>query len=308
VSVEAADAVPAVRRDDFGARELGAICLIVLLWGLNNVATKVMVEHLPPITAVVARFAVTLIALCAFLRPLRDRVWSFLAIAALVGPLHFFLIFIGFQWSRDLTPVAIAAQLWIPFSVILAALFLGERPTIARVCGVVLGFLGIAVMGMRPENTTSFSALFVVGLGSLVYAASTILARRRGAIDPFQMQAVTALLVLLSLGPVAHVTEPDGWGRLLHAPWWLLLTIVASGIGSGVIANATMTWLVQRAEVQRITPFMLMTPVVSAAGGVLLLGDRLVPAVVIGGLITLSGVALVALIEHRTKLSRTPQA
>ena len=61
-----------------------------------------------------------------------------------------------------------------------------------------------------------------------------------------------------------------------------------------------MFWLVQRREAGRVTPYFLLTPLVSCTIGILFMGDRLTPQLVIGGAATMVGVALVALTEKRT--------
>jgi O-acetylserine/cysteine efflux transporter len=50
-----------------------------------------------------------------------------------------------------------------------------------------------------------------------------------------------------------------------------------------------------------VTPYFLLTPLVSCSIGILFLGDRLTPQLLIGGGATMVGVALVALTEKRGK-------
>ena len=50
-----------------------------------------------------------------------------------------------------------------------------------------------------------------------------------------------------------------------------------------------------------MTPYFLLTPLVSCSIGVLFLGDKLTAQLLIGGGATMVGVALVALTEKRAK-------
>ena len=49
-----------------------------------------------------------------------------LGIALVQGILHFSLIFAGLEASGDIASVAIASQLYVPFSTVLALFLLGE--------------------------------------------------------------------------------------------------------------------------------------------------------------------------------------
>jgi O-acetylserine/cysteine efflux transporter len=55
---------------------------------------------------------------------------------------------------------------------------------------------------------------------------------------------------------------------------------------------------VQRYEVSRTTPFSLLTPFIAIALGVAVLGDPVTGQLLIGGLLSLGGVAIVALVKR----------
>jgi O-acetylserine/cysteine efflux transporter len=59
--------------------------------------------------------------------------------------------------------------------------------------------------------------------------------------------------------------------------------------------------LVQRYEVSRTTPYLLMTPVVSFALAAWILGDQITWQILLGAGLTMAGVVLVALAERRFK-------
>jgi O-acetylserine/cysteine efflux transporter len=59
--------------------------------------------------------------------------------------------------------------------------------------------------------------------------------------------------------------------------------------------------LVQKYEVSRTTPYLLMTPVISFALAGFVLGDDITWRLILGAAMTMSGVLLVALAERRFK-------
>ncbi|NJR20445.1 MAG: EamA family transporter [Hyphomonadaceae bacterium] len=96
---------------------------IAAIWGINAVLTKVALDAMPPLFLSVLRFSITLAVLLPFIKPVGQMWRPMLAVAVLTGPLHFGLQFVGIDMARDLSPMIIAMQLWIPASVAMAAIF-----------------------------------------------------------------------------------------------------------------------------------------------------------------------------------------
>ena len=94
--------------------------------------------------------------------------------------------------------------------------------------------------------------------------------------------------VIYRAKPGETTATPFIWGLVVYAA-------LASTVG----ATALLFWLVQRREAGRVTPWFLLTPLVSCTIGVAFMGDRVTPQLVGGGLATMVGVALVALSERR---------
>ncbi len=95
--------------------------------------------------------------------------------------------------------------------------------------------------------------------------------------------------------------ETNQVARMQTAPPIAWLCVLFAGVVSTIGASALLFWLVQRREAGRVTPYFLLTPLVSCSIGVLFLGDKLTTQLLIGGGATMVGVALVALTEKRAK-------
>lgn len=274
---------------------------IALIWGVNNVAAKLAVMALPALMVVSLRFAVVLVLLGALIRPLPRGHWGAMAlILLLTGPLHFGVQYVGLGMARELAPMVIAMQLWIPSSVLFAGLILKERIGAFRVGGVTLAFAGIVAMSFDPIVFAQGAALLLVAIAAAAYGLGAVLVRRIGtAIDPWAMQAWTALLCAPTIGLASFAFEHGQLEAAARAPWWIWSFILFGAVVSSIVANAFMFRLVQIYEVSRITPYMLMTPVISFVMAALVLHDHISLRVAIGGALTLAGVALVAMAERR---------
>src|SRR5262249_41300666 len=130
----------------------------------------------------------------------------------------------------------------------------------------------------------------------------TVLVRKLGAgLDPWATQAWIALAGAPTLTIGTLVFERGHVEAVRAAHWSIWAFIAFAAIVSSIVANAFMFKLLQKYEVSRTTPFLLLTPVISFTLAVLILHDRITPQILIGAAGTLGGVALVALAERRFK-------
>lgn len=276
---------------------------IALIWGVNNILAKMAVDALPAMMMASLRFTIVLGALFVFLRPMPKGRWRlFLTMIAFVGPLHFGVQSIGLKLATDLPPMVVAMQLWAPSSVVFAAMLLGERVGPLRWAGVAVAFLGAASLNFDPAVFAQGWALLLVGLASLFYGFGTVLVRMLGGgLNPWATQAWVALVSAPTLGLGTAVFEHGHAEAARNAHWSVWLFIAFGAIVSSIVANAFMFRLVQRYEVSRTTPYLLMTPVITFALSVFVLGDTITPRIMFGACVTMAGVVLVALAERRFK-------
>ncbi|MEZ6021989.1 MAG: DMT family transporter [Hyphomonadaceae bacterium] len=288
----------------FAPLDFAQLIAVALIWGFNNIFAKIAVDAFPAMVTVVLRFLIVLVALGVFIKPPPRGKWgAFALMIVFIGPLHFGIQYVGLKLAHDVSPMVIAMQLWAPASVVFAALLLKEVVSPLRWAGVAVAFLGAASMNFDPAVWAQAGALALVSLASASYGLGTVLVRRMGGgLDPwatFKLWWRSPACVLPSAGSFAF--ESDQSEALRNAPWYAWACIAFGGLVSSIVASAFMMQLVQKYEVSRTTPYLLMTPVISFAVASLLLGDRITPQIAIGGAATIGGVALVALAERRLK-------
>lgn len=279
-------------------QDQATLILIAMIWGVNTVGTKYALLHLPPLLASCIRFAVTALLLVAFVRPAAGT-WRPLAVVGFATALHFGIQIIGLWLARDLSPMVIAMQLWIPASAIFASIFLGERMGARRIAGVAVAFSGIVLLAADGSVLSQWGAFALVGIASCIYGGVSVLVRRNPPIHTLTYQVWIALASLSVMAPLSTVTEHDQIGALHAGGWGPVLALVLGGIFSTIVANALMFELVKKYEVARTTPYMFLTPVIAIALSAVVFHDPITPQFLVGGVITMAGVALVALAERR---------
>lgn len=295
-------------RSSLTVAEIAAIAAIVVIWGVNNAAAKVATESLPPLLTGALRFGLAAACLAWFVRPPFPNWKSLVLLVLLGGPIHFGLIYLGFSMANDVSPLSVSLQLWIPMTALFAFLLLGERITVPAVLGMLIAFFGIAWMVLDAHAFLDLPAI-MIGVGaSVAWALTTVIARRTKAVSPMKMQgllAMTAFPILLlgsltfETGQLAAMRDapPLAWGAVAFGA--LISTVIATGLAF---------WLVQRREAGRVTPYLLLTPVVSILVGWRFMDDVLTTQILTGAALTLVGVAIVALAERGLRAGVAPGA
>lgn len=176
---------------------------------------------------------------------------------------------------------------------VLAALFLGEQLTAAKLVALGLGLLGtvlIAVPAMGQGDGVGMVGLALPLLSAAGAAVESVIAKRLH-LGPELVQ-VTAWQLLIGSVPLLFLSE--GLERGLAIDWSprfieLLLFLAFVGTAGAV---TLWYWLVQHDEVSRLSLFLFVVPLGGLLLAVTLFGERLAGVAVAGVLITASGIGL----------------
>lgn len=281
------------------------VLLIDLVWAGNVVAVKMAVGEAQPITAVFLRYLIVLLVTLPWLRWLPGRMPVVLLTGITAGALFMGLGGLSFALADNVASLAIAGQLGVPFSLILGVLFLSERIRLPRMIGIALSFVGVLVLGFDPHIVDERIALLLTVAASLVWAVGNLLFRQLKGVPVPTIHAWLALVSLPVLAVASAVFEPGAIGRIQHlspATWgWLAY----SALGASLIGHGGMSWLFQRYPVSVVSPLTLPAPLLSVIMAVIVFGTPITPQMVIGGVLTIIGVAIITL---RTAQARDREA
>ena len=270
---------------------------ICLLWAGNFLAAAYAVDGLAPITFTVVRFLMVMALMLPLLRlPPRDQWWRLLACCWTMGALHFGLVFIALDRSEDISSIALLMQVYVPMTTLLAVVLLGEKIGWRTASGIAIAFGGVLVMGLDPLVLSQLDVLALVLISALFLATGTILMRGLKGIKVLNFQAWNAALSLPPLALLAWWLESpvDVVIVGLETPT-VWLAVAYSAIAASIIGHGGFYWLIQRHEVNTVTPYLLLVPVLAVLLGILAWGDRPGPRLMIGGSLVLVGVLWITL-------------
>jgi drug/metabolite transporter (DMT)-like permease len=278
--------------------------ILGFFWGSSYLFIKIGVEAgLPPFTLVMLRLFFGLVLLATVVRiageplPREAKTYFHLVVMATVNiVLPFSLI----TWAERSVDSALAATLnaAVPlFVIVVAAIFLrDERITANRVAGLVVGFVGVAILvGFDPATLSSgnFNGEIALIGSTISYALGAVYARRNiHGLRPmipalFQVGFAFALVTILAFifeRPLAVMTAMTP--NALFAVVWLGL--LGSGLAYLVFFRILAAW-----GATRTSMVAYLLPIYGIALGALVLHEHVDQRLLVGTALVIGGVALV---------------
>ncbi len=280
-------------------RHFARIMLINAIWGFNLVAIKAGVDRFPPVFVGFLRFLIVALVVFPWLRVRRGEMRWLLIAAIFGGGLQFAVMYTGVALSGNMSSVAIAGQLGVPFATLLSVIVLGERIHWRRSVGIALSFAGVVVLGFNPVVLESWQGLALIVLGAFIGAIGLIAIKRVRDLDALELQAwlswgslpvFLALTLWLEDGQVESLRHIDLVG---------VAAVLYSALLASLFAHTAYFALIHRYPVSSVAPLTVLAPVFSVGFAILFLGDVLDWRMVIGGVMTLSGVAVIVMREGK---------
>ena len=278
-------------------RHLLRLMLINAIWGFNLVAIKLGVDRFPPVFVGFLRFLIVGIAVLPWLRIRRGEMRWLLIAAIFSGGLQFAIMYTGVALSGNMSSVAIAGQLGIPFATLLSVIVLGERIRWRRSLGIALSFAGVVVLGFNPEVLESWQGLALIVLGAFIGAIGLVAIKRVHDLNALELQAWLAWGSLPVFLTLSLWLEDGQLESLRNVDLIGAAAVLYSALFASLFAHTAYFALVHRYPMSSVAPLTVLAPVFSVGFAILLLGDVLDWRMVIGGTMTLSGVAVIVMRE-----------
>jgi len=273
---------------------LSLLVFVNACWGFNFIAGKLGTELFGPLLFSAIRFAMVLVLLLPFLRLVPGQMMRIVMIGLMLGVVHYPMMFFAMYATENLSAVAIAAQLVVPFSTLLAIVFLHEKIGWTRTLAIALSFTGVVIIGFEPIGADHILSLLLVVGGSFSISVASIWMRQLNEVGVFNLQAWIALVATVSLTLLALVFESPSVDTLRGIPVIDYWTPFYSAVGATIIGHGSFYLLLQHYPINQVSPFITLSTLFAIVFGVLLLGDQITDRILLGGVLTLAGVTVIA--------------
>jgi drug/metabolite transporter (DMT)-like permease len=274
---------------------------LCLSWGFNNVAIKLAIHDIPPLTQSAARSVIAALLVGAWTQTRgislfkRDGTLAAGILAGVLFALEFLLIYRGLVWTTATRGVLFLYL--APFFVVIGSRWLipGDHFHVSQWLGLLLSFIGIVIAFGLPtpaaDSRQVFGDLMLVG-GAAAWAATT-LTIKASALNRISAEK-TLLYQLVVSAPLLGVGALVFGERMTAAP--SAVALGAFAYQTIYVVSITFTiWfvLVVRYSAARLSVFTFLTPLFGVAAGHLVLGEPLTPAFALAVALVAAGLLLV---------------
>lgn len=278
-------------------RDCALAALTAIVWGFGFVAIKLGLASFsaPQLTAL--RFVVAALPVFFIARP---RIgWLRLVLVGLtLFTGQFLLLFSAIAAGLPAGLASVTQQTQAFFTVLLAAVFLRERPSLRQILGMVVAFAGVVLIGATAGADLPPVALALAFAGAFSWAVGNILIKAAAGVPVLSLVVWASLvppLPALLVSAVSGAPGPSLPAALAGASWLAIGCAVYLGAFATTFAYAIWGDLLQRHPAARVAPFALLAPCAGVVSAALVLGEVFGPVRYAGMALVLAGLAIVVL-------------
>lgn len=287
------------RRDGIDAFAAGAMVVLTLSWGLNQVLVKVANAGYNPVLLTVGRSAIAAVLVFLWCHWRGIRIFErdgTLPAGILVGVLfgiEFVLMFFGLDYTSAARGTLVFNTM--PFWVLLGAHFwLGEKITTTKFAGLVLAFAGVALVfsdkGSLGTGGGLKGDLMLLAAGAAWGATIIIIKVSRlntaSAEKTLLYQLVVSSIFSIPLVPLA--------GPLLREPSILATaSLLVQAVYVVSFTYVVWFWLMRRYPASGLSSFTFLSPVFGVVFAVALLGEPFSWRILVAMLLIVAGLIIV---------------
>jgi drug/metabolite transporter (DMT)-like permease len=273
------------------------LIFLVVMWGLNWPLTKIGLLYAPPllfagIRTFIGGLVLLLFALPRYKQLHFQQTWYIYFISAVLNiVLYYGLMTFGLMYMPAglfsaivfLQPVLLGIFSWM---------WLGESMFTLKVIGLILGFLGVAIISIAGITSHASILGIILALGTaFAWTFGTLFVKKTsGAVDSFWLVSLQLIIGGLFLIGSGSITE--SWSNII---WNTTFICNLLFIAIFVIAFGWLTYfiLIGSGEASKVGAYTFMIPVISNIVSIMFLHEKITMNLVVGLLLIFISIAFV---------------
>jgi drug/metabolite transporter (DMT)-like permease len=288
-----------------GITDYTRLIAVPAIWGGTFVAGKHVVGTFSALMGSFERYVIACVALLIAavaleggLPRLSRQQWGATFVLGLLGVFAYNLFFMGALERLPASRAALIIALNPVITIALSSFVLKERLSPRRWTGVAIALAGVWIVVSRGDVVSLASA--GVGLGELFMFC---------AVTSWALYTIIGRKVLTGLSPIAATNYAALFGTLLlglaaapefgtlHAAqfdWTMIAALLYLGVGGTALAFVWYYMSIRKVGASVASIFNNLVPVFGVAISVLVLGEPLLPSMLVGGGVAIVGVFMVS--------------
>ncbi|SAK70074.1 permease [Caballeronia hypogeia] len=274
-------------------KDLLIATVVIFAWGVNFVVIKLGLHGVPPMLLGALRFA--LAALPAFFvkRPQVPLRWLF-AYGLTISLGQFALLFYGMYVGMPAGLASLVLQAQAFFTLIFAAMFLGERIRPANISGLLIAACGLALIGMRGGQAMTVTGFLFTLAASAMWALGNVVTKAMGKVDLLSLVVWGSLIPPLPFFALSLVFEGPARieASLANIPLVSVFAILYLSFVATLVGYSLWGKLLARYPAGSVAPFSLLVPVIGLVSAAVVLGEEMNAAQVAGAALVMAGLVV----------------
>lgn len=281
-------------------RDIFLAILVPCVLGFGFVIAKPAMESFPPILLNGLRWSLSGLIMCYFFPFPKKFIKQMFVISIIGGTIQYSLSFYGLK-ILDGASATLFVQAEIPFGILIAYFLLGEKVPLKNIIGLIIAFVGIAILSGNPNLEGKMLGVLLVLSGAFLWSLAQVFAK--DVSEKIGGLALTAWLGIFS-GPQCIISsyfiEGNTFDFITNATTQAWIIVIYLAVGMNVIGYSCWYSVLSRNPVNNVMSVLLLFPITGLLTSIFILGETPNTYAYFGGAIIISGVAMI-LINKRSK-------
>ncbi|MFD2616188.1 DMT family transporter [Terrilactibacillus laevilacticus] len=280
----------------------GTLLTVVMIWGLNVTATKILVNYFPPVTMTALRIfvaglsAILILSIRKKFKTFKKRGMFYIFLVAMFNVVgHQFFLSIGLTKTTASNTGILLGMVPLITSV-LAVIFLGDRLTIMKCIGILIGFSGVTFIVIK--GSSGFQAIsigdFYIFLSVLAQGISFVLIKKVASqMDGTVMTAWMLLFGSIILFFMGLIKEPSGLMNFSNVTPMVWIIFFSSAVLATGVGHMFYNKILQKIGAAEAAVFINFNPFFALIGAHFFLKEQIFYSQILGFLMVVVGVLFV---------------
>jgi O-acetylserine/cysteine efflux transporter len=282
-------------------RDIFIALLVPAVLGFGFVIAKPAMQYFPPYLLMGMRFSIPALILVWWFPLPKGLYFDLFKVSFIGSTLQYGLTYTGLN-IIDASSAILLVQLEVPFGIIIAFFLLKEIPTLKNIIGLVIAFIGVFILTGAPNLEGKYIGVLLVLSGAFTWALGAVMAKPLSKkIGAFALMTWLCVFSGPMLLIVSLIFDGDPIPYFLSANINSWLTVIFLGFFMQPVGYAAWYYVLKKYPVNKVMPVLLVLPVTGLLTSIFLLGEDPPKQVFLGGLVIVSGVALILFTKKNKK-------
>lgn len=253
--------------------------MVVLVWGLNFIAVFLGLKGFPPFLLCAVRFGLSAIPWVFFLPKPKAPLKMIVGYGIFNFAMQFGLLFTGIHLGLSPGLASLILQIQVFFSMGLAFLVFGDKPSRWKICGSLISFAGLGVVALNIEGGATFIGLILTLLASLSWATGNIFTKKVDAQSSLSLVVWGNIIAFPFMAILSVMIEGSALilSSLQNISWVTIAAVIYIVYISTHIGYGTWGFLLKSNPTSAVVPFTLLIPVIGFISTAFFLGEDMAP-------------------------------